>query len=44
MGKEKNLININKYYLKVNIWMEKDGKEKEKLIIGKENYYLSLNI
>ena len=36
MEKLKNIIKVNKY-LKSNISMEKDGKEKEKNIIMKVN-------
>ena len=43
MEKEKNMIMAN-YYLKENILMGKDGKEKEKSIIIMESYYLKENI
>ena len=33
MAKEKNMIQMEFYVLKVNLLMEKDGKEKEKNIM-----------
>ena len=29
MGKEKNIMKMENYYLKENIYMEKDGMEKD---------------
>ena len=37
MEKEKNMMIMAIYYLKVNILMEKDGMEKEKNIIKNVN-------
>ena len=44
MEKEKNIIKMERLYLKVNILKVKDGMEKEKKIMNMDKLYLKVNI
>ena len=43
MGKEKNTIIVEKYFLKATIYLEKD-MDLEKNIMRMVNYYLKVNL
>ena len=44
MEKEKNIIKMADYNLKVNIWMEKEMEKEKNINIGMEKFNLKLNI